>query len=238
MGQTVTLHEGESFLVDMNCVHCEVANEHDSIVLFMNLRPDFFGSDMIDAGNELDRFLSESITENNKLKRYVIMRNPNNPEEIERIFNEIIDEQTRMESGYEYIEKGLIKRLFGLMDRSCKIETYSSSTTARQDILFYEIDRYIRAHIATITIQDLERTFHFNRNYYNQLSKFSTGMTLTQYLQQTRLEVAKKLLLTTNKSVREISQLLGYENRGFFYRIFREETGQTPAEYKLLHLKQ
>ena len=57
-------------------------------------------------------------------------------------------------------------------------------------------------------------------------------MSYSAYVQHIRLEHAEKLLLSTDKSITEIAEMIGYHNKGFFYRIFKEKYGVTPKEYR------
>ena len=57
-------------------------------------------------------------------------------------------------------------------------------------------------------------------------------MSYSAYVQQIRLNHAEKLLISTNKSIAEIAENVGYHNKGFFYRIFKEKYGVTPKEYR------
>ena len=48
---------------------------------------------------------------------------------------------------------------------------------------------------------------------------------------------AKRLLIYTDKSVKEISVIIGYDDPFYFSRIFTKETGISPSEYKKIHVK-
>lgn len=48
---------------------------------------------------------------------------------------------------------------------------------------------------------------------------------------------AKRLLLYSDKSIKEISELLGYDDPFYFSRLFTKETGIPPTEYKKIHVK-
>jgi len=67
---------------------------------------------------------------------------------------------------------------------------------------------------------------------FNRRFKSATGQTTVKYLQHTRVEVAKVLLVTTNKSFDDISPIVGYENVSFLRRVFRGSTGITPVEFR------
>ena len=58
--------------------------------------------------------------------------------------------------------------------------------------------------------------------------KAATGLTLIDYLQNLRLEEAKRLLESSKRAVDAISADVGYEDASFFRRIFKRRTGLTP----------
>lgn len=62
--------------------------------------------------------------------------------------------------------------------------------------------------------------------------KAATGSTIIAYIQNLRIEEAKRLLETTDEPFEEISTTVGYENPAFFRRLFRRYTGLTPGQYR------
>ncbi|MFU6693228.1 GlxA family transcriptional regulator [Pseudomonas aeruginosa] len=60
----------------------------------------------------------------------------------------------------------------------------------------------------------------------------ATGLSPIRYLQHVRVDRAKKLLLATPLSIREIAYEVGYENVSFFVRLFRKEAGDTPSHWR------
>ena len=62
--------------------------------------------------------------------------------------------------------------------------------------------------------------------------KIATGSTLIGYVQNLRIEEAKRLLETGNSTADEIAALVGYENPAFFRRVFKRTTGLTPGAYR------
>ena len=57
-------------------------------------------------------------------------------------------------------------------------------------------------------------------------------MTYSAYVQKIRLEKAEHLLTTSPKSVEEIADIVGYHNKGYFYKIFQKRYGMTPSQYR------
>ncbi|HEX6999830.1 MAG TPA: helix-turn-helix domain-containing protein [Gammaproteobacteria bacterium] len=64
--------------------------------------------------------------------------------------------------------------------------------------------------------------------------KAATGCTPMEYVQNLRVEEAKRLLETGGLAVDEISYAVGYEDASFFRRVFRRCTGLAPSEYRRL----
>ena len=62
--------------------------------------------------------------------------------------------------------------------------------------------------------------------------KEATGMTLIDYLQNLRIEAAKRVLESGPTPVDEISVAVGYEDASFFRRLFKRRTGMTPSQYR------
>lgn len=62
--------------------------------------------------------------------------------------------------------------------------------------------------------------------------KAATGLSVMDYLQNLRIEEAKRLLETTDRPVDEIGFQIGYEDPSFFRRLFKRRTGVAPAQYR------
>jgi transcriptional regulator GlxA family with amidase domain len=62
--------------------------------------------------------------------------------------------------------------------------------------------------------------------------KSATGLALMEYLQNVRIEEAKRQLESSDRPVDEISYEIGYEDPSFFRRLFRRRTGVAPAQYR------
>lgn len=60
----------------------------------------------------------------------------------------------------------------------------------------------------------------------------AAGMTPLQYVHAIRLEEAKTLLETTEATLDELAERVGYEDASFFSRLFRRSVGLTPAQYR------
>lgn len=62
--------------------------------------------------------------------------------------------------------------------------------------------------------------------------KTATGATLMRYVQNLRIEDAKRLLETERGPSEDVASAVGYENAAFFRRLFKRCTGLTPGQYR------
>ncbi len=71
-------------------------------------------------------------------------------------------------------------------------------------------------------------TYHLTREF-----KEEVGIAPIKYLTNVRMEQAKQMLLTTNRSVQEIARMCGYSRSNYFIKAFREHVGTTPMQYRM-----
>jgi AraC-like DNA-binding protein len=72
-------------------------------------------------------------------------------------------------------------------------------------------------------------------NYFGDLIKKETGKTAQEYVQSKVIDVAKEKIFDVSKSVSEIAYELGFKYPPHFTRLFKQKTGHTPNEYRLLN---
>ncbi len=95
----------------------------------------------------------------------------------------------------------------------------------------------IRSHIEKnymkeLSLEILSEEFALTPNYLCKVFKNSTGMKLTQYINQVRVEGAKKLLRSTNMKAHEIGETVGFSSASYFSTVFKQVTGMKVSEYK------
>ena len=87
-------------------------------------------------------------------------------------------------------------------------------------------------NISTITPEELARTVCMSYSKFRKIFKEYTGFSPLQYIQEVRIGMAKELLTNTSKSIKEIAIELGYENKDYFFTVFRKISGTTPVSYR------
>jgi transcriptional regulator GlxA family with amidase domain len=82
------------------------------------------------------------------------------------------------------------------------------------------------------TVEDILQQIPASRRNIERRFKQATGNTLIEYLQKTRIEVAKKCLEQTNQSILEVMLNSGYNDLKAFRQLFKKSSGMTPKDYR------
>ncbi|MDO4322387.1 MAG: response regulator [Lachnospiraceae bacterium] len=83
-----------------------------------------------------------------------------------------------------------------------------------------------------ITRTDLAEIVYLNPDYISRLFKKEMGVSISSYLLKKRVDTAKELLEDTSMPINVISMYVGYNNFSYFTKVFRENTGMSPNEYR------
>lgn len=73
-------------------------------------------------------------------------------------------------------------------------------------------------------------------NYFGDLIKRETGKTAQEYIQNKIIDLAKEMIVGTEKTISQISYELGFQYSQHFNRIFKKNVGYTPNEYRRLQV--
>ncbi len=82
------------------------------------------------------------------------------------------------------------------------------------------------------SVAELSEVCHLSVSRFREKFAATTGMSPREYVAQCRIQRAKQLLLTTDRSVTEISSALGFESVSGFNRQFLMRAGMSPREFR------
>lgn len=97
-----------------------------------------------------------------------------------------------------------------------------------------KVKRYIAEKIGEqdLSREDIASHVFLNPDYLTRIFKKETGMSLSDFLQQSRIDHAKELLVNTGQSISDIAISSGYSNLSYFSTIFKKTTGLNPLDYR------
>lgn len=95
------------------------------------------------------------------------------------------------------------------------------------------VKAYVEAHLhEDISLVRLADLVHFNPTYLSRFFKQQTGLNLSEFVQNVRLERARLQLADPEIRINDIAASLGYGSASNFARSFKKLTGQAPQEYR------
>lgn len=89
-----------------------------------------------------------------------------------------------------------------------------------------------------LTLPEIAAQFGISESSLTKKIKIFTNMTFKEYLTKTRIEAAKSLLISSEKSITEIAYECGYNNSNFFGDVFKKAVGMSPSSYRKMLTKQ
>lgn len=96
-----------------------------------------------------------------------------------------------------------------------------------------DVIAYIQLHMEEeLTLNRLAEHFSKNASVLSNLFSKETGVPLTKFIQQTRIQEALLLFNTTVMSVSEVAVAVGYQDFSYFSKIFTKIVGCSPRDYK------
>ncbi len=94
------------------------------------------------------------------------------------------------------------------------------------------IERITFCYQNDLSIKELAETANLSPSRFFTVFRQETGMTPITYKNYVCIQNAEKMLLTTDFSMEEISEKLGFHSSSYFRRTFRAFTGKSPREYR------
>ena len=146
------------------------------------------------------------------------------------LFRKIIQELQLCRYGYEDYIASLFNDILLLVDRQQHEQKKATGDIQEQ------IERaaaYFNENYNTkISIDDYAESLHISTNWFIHNFKQYAGMSPAQYILSLRMVNAQSLLERTTYNIKEISEIVGYENPLYFSRVFKKEIGKSPTQYR------
>ena len=96
-----------------------------------------------------------------------------------------------------------------------------------------EIYEYINEHFTSdCSLKKLASIVNLSPNHLHVIFKESVGLTPYEYVLNKRVELAKKLIIAGEKSMLDIALETGFCSQSHFDKVFKKQTGTTPAQFK------
>jgi len=214
-GNSFEVRAGDAVIVNSTELHSYYASEKVDLLCIL-IYPDFF-SDIVFPTVQIKNHISGD-------------------EYISNCFSQMNDEYTNNREGADMMLKGCAYWLMAYLLRNYTVShlsqkelTLHNAKLARlNSVLEYISSKYQEK----ITTKQLAEMAYLNENHFCRLFKKSVGKTVTEYLNEYRVEKATVLLSATDKSITDIANAVGFDDINYFSRIFKKTKNISPTDFR------
>lgn len=96
-----------------------------------------------------------------------------------------------------------------------------------------KVMEWIRAnYYMPLTVSSIAGEFGYNADYLSTLFKKSVHISLVQFINKTRIDISKSLIVTYDITIKETAYSCGFADEKYFMKTFRKLENMTPSQYK------
>ncbi len=151
-------------------------------------------------------------------------------EEVVALYNKAIDAAEEERAGFQQFMAGIVSHLLSIL-----YFNHRNRQFADKEI----INRINKAKIImqenifnSVSPEEIAEQLNLSYSWFRRAFKEYTGFAPAKYMSELKLQKAKALLVTTKKSIKEISISLNFDNVEYFSTFFKKMTGKPPMEYR------
>lgn len=152
-----------------------------------------------------------------------------------QVKNYILDMNLELINKYENYSQAVslyLLQLFTHLLRHYKSSITKPKFSTKESILKFQFITEIEKNYKTITLTAMASKFNYSPQYISKSIKEASGLSFKKYLIRKRLSIAISMLRDSNKSIKEISEFIGYSNVENFIRLMKEEFHQSPLQFR------
>ena len=101
------------------------------------------------------------------------------------------------------------------------------------DALFKAMNYVRNNYNKKISLEDISEYVYLSKSYLSKIFKDEMNCTLTNYINNVRVEKSKSLLLDSSLSLADIAYMVGFEDQSYYTKVFKKVTGVSPGKYKI-----
>lgn len=153
------------------------------------------------------------------------------------LFERIIEETTFMKPGYKLISLNLfmnfITQIFRANIEKMNSDNHLKYASKREKEIMEKASNYINSNLDKfITVRDIANELNISESFIYKIFSKCINLSPMNYMQLLRAKKAKLLIETTDNSMNEISDLLGFSSVYYFSNFFKKIYGQSPIHYR------
>lgn len=135
-------------------------------------------------------------------------------------------------TAYELAIKAQLFYMFHILYSRCCVTKPQQTSTKTLDKMKFIIKYVENNYMEKISIADMAKELNLSESHFMKFFKNTMGTSFTSYLNEYRLTMVSRLLVSSESSILDIAAESGFDNLSYFNRMFKKQFGMTPREYR------
>ncbi len=212
--ETSDYEKGKLFILSPGVVHgCDTSLDIEGFVIHMS-------NDFIPAGKK-EYLLSVSAIDEIEIR-------PDQWEQMTKVCDQLMNEQLNPENDGHLMIQSYMSILFVLKNRSVRSVSDPIENRLYSDFLSL-VEKHYKAHRKTSFYAN---ELNVSPNYLNDCIRTVTGANVSSIIKNRVILEAKRQLIHSNLDVTEIAYSLGFEDKNYFWKYFKQSTKFVPGEFR------
>ncbi len=236
-GLSVTLQTGDICFVAPNTLHSPFIVNDETIMVNILVRTEKLQNAFSSSMQELDvisEFCSR-ILYGKSFQPVLICRIGDTDSSALRLVREMMDQARSAGIYTDRLLYSMLEIFFIYLLRDHKEQFVAGRPLRKTEHSLLRIMQYMQENYARITLRSLAEHFNYSESYLSALIKSYYGRPFQALMTELRLKNAAKLLTSSSATVSEIVNAVGYTEKSHFFRVFKQQYGITPQEYRRLN---
>lgn len=221
-GEEYSVHRGDIVIVDLFTPHMLIPGSSQDECFVAHVNPELLITYSTHNSNLLDIFCKGNSpihsTDEKEFPKY------------QRLMDEY--RAVQLKSGQDILVKAIIHQLMAYAYGDCFSGMLCDSSASRGLAIVTQIINYINGHLAEkVSLQTLAKEINYSECYLCHLFKVATNKTISNYIQEKRIDMAAGLL-RHSLPIKKVAEQSGFGNYSHFYKTFKRQMGCNPEEYR------
>ena len=232
----IHLNQGDIILIQKGVVRASDYSDTDDIIVNIVFKEEMVNLDFLkdfSNNNYVYEFFSNSFFQNGNEDGFMVIHNHKN--HLLELALECICTLYYSERKFNYTQlmSDYFHVLFQQLITTINDKGSFVSQKEKNNYIIYQILNYVSAHYQDGSLKTMSKELGYNYNYLSNLIRQSLGKSFSQIKQEYQLNIAYRLLKSSDLPIYEICQQCGFQNRNYFYKKFKQRYEISPMQLRM-----
>lgn len=237
-GSEYPIGEGDVFVIEPDAEHAYQTGAADPLIVYNILVAPALVSyelqTLSKVASFVDFFYVEPFLRESAQFQSHLKLKPHERLEMRQLLERILEEYREKRLGYRILVKTRLIEMLVFLSR-CYSGTLHKPMTANasEEKTMRRVAEFIeRHHASPLTLAQVSQMCGLSPSAFTAKFKQHIGKTFVEYRNDVRIDMAKRLLTTTDMTILSISQEVGFDDLSFFNKLFKQAVGVSPGQFR------